>query len=294
MLDDRDFEGWLECYTPDSEFWMPAWDDDDTLTTDPQSEVSLIYYRNRAGLEDRVFRIRTDRSSATSLPDRAPATTSPTWRSSSQDDDAVEVRFNWFTLYFRYDTVDTYFGTSFYTLDLSGGRAADQEEESRPQERLHPPRHRHLSRLSAGSRRHELSNRSEFEDGVTRFIECAPTRLLPTHPTARGSTSRSTAATAPAAPASASASPGSTSWATTSREALTEDEASEGYVLTCQMRPDIRLRASDPHHVGRGEGGPVSALHRCDRAIDRLSDTSTAFTIRSTIVPPSVFCRAST
>ena len=69
MLDDRDFEGWLECYAPDAEFWMPAWDDDDTLFTDPQREISLIWYGNRGGLEDRVFRIRTDRSSATSLPE---------------------------------------------------------------------------------------------------------------------------------------------------------------------------------------------------------------------------------
>ena len=69
MLDDRDFEGWLDCYAPDAEFWMPAWDDDDTLVTDPQREISLIWYGNRGGLEDRVFRIRTERSSATSLPE---------------------------------------------------------------------------------------------------------------------------------------------------------------------------------------------------------------------------------
>jgi benzoate/toluate 1,2-dioxygenase subunit beta len=34
----------------------------------------------------------------------------------------VEVRFNWLTLSFRYETVDTYFGTSFYTLDIAGER----------------------------------------------------------------------------------------------------------------------------------------------------------------------------
>ena len=48
---------------------MPAWDDDDRLTEDPQSEISLIWYGDRGGLEDRVFRIRTERSSATSLPE---------------------------------------------------------------------------------------------------------------------------------------------------------------------------------------------------------------------------------
>jgi benzoate/toluate 1,2-dioxygenase beta subunit len=122
MLDDRDFESWLECYAPDSEFWMPAWDDDDTLTTDPQREVSLIWYANRAGLEDRVFRIRTERSSATSLPEPRTGHNITNVEILGQEGDTVEVRFNWFTLYYRYQTVDTYFGTSFYTLDLSSGR----------------------------------------------------------------------------------------------------------------------------------------------------------------------------
>jgi benzoate/toluate 1,2-dioxygenase subunit beta len=120
MLDDRDFEGWLECYAPDVEFWMPAWDDDDTLVTDPQREISLIWYGNRGGLEDRVFRIRTDRSSATSLPEPRTGHNITNVEILSQEGDTANVRFNWFTLYFRYDTVDTYFGTSFYTLDISG------------------------------------------------------------------------------------------------------------------------------------------------------------------------------
>jgi benzoate/toluate 1,2-dioxygenase beta subunit len=122
MLDDRDFEGWLECYAPDSEFWMPSWDDDDTLTTDPQSEVSLIWYGNRGGLEDRVFRIRTDRSSATSLPEPRTGHNVTNVEILAQEGDTAEIRFNWFTLYYRYETIDTYFGTSFYTLDISGER----------------------------------------------------------------------------------------------------------------------------------------------------------------------------
>lgn len=122
MLDDRDFEGWLECYALDAEFWMPAWDDDDTLTTDPQREISLIWYGNRGGLEDRVFRIRTDRSSATSLPEPRTGHNISNVEILRQDGDTVEVRFNWVTLYYRYDTTDTYFGTSFYTIDFSGPR----------------------------------------------------------------------------------------------------------------------------------------------------------------------------
>lgn len=67
-LDDSQWDNWLECYAADATFWMPAWDDNDQLTEDPQREISLIWYGNRGGLEDRVFRIKTERSSAT-MPD---------------------------------------------------------------------------------------------------------------------------------------------------------------------------------------------------------------------------------
>ncbi|NMM85460.1 benzoate 1,2-dioxygenase small subunit [Rhodococcus sp. SRB_17] len=119
-LDDREFEKWIECYHPDSEFWMPAWADDGELTTDPQTEISLIYYPNRGGIEDRVFRIRTDRSSATSLPEPRTGHNISNVEMTSQRGTQVDVRFNWFTLYCRYNTVDTYFGTSFYTIDFAG------------------------------------------------------------------------------------------------------------------------------------------------------------------------------
>lgn len=120
LLDDRQFDEWLECYHPDSEFWMPAWDVDDQLTQDPQNEISLIYYDNRGGIEDRVFRIKTDRSSATSLPEPRTGHNITDVEVLANDGGTVDVRFNWFTLYFRYNTTDTYFGTSYYTLDLAG------------------------------------------------------------------------------------------------------------------------------------------------------------------------------
>jgi benzoate/toluate 1,2-dioxygenase subunit beta len=119
-LDDREFDRWLNCYASDSEFWMPSWDVDDTLVTDPQTEVSLMYYNNRGGLEDRVFRIKTDRSSATSLPEPRTSHNITNVEIVSQDGDRVEVRFNWTTHYYRYQSTDTYYGTSFYTLDVSG------------------------------------------------------------------------------------------------------------------------------------------------------------------------------
>ena len=121
-LDDREFEKWLEFYAPEAEFWMPAWDDDDKLIQDPQTEISLIYYPHKGGLEDRVFRIRTERSSATSLPEPRTSHNISNVEIVEQTEGQCKVRFNWLTFNFRYKTVDSYFGTSFYTIDTSGER----------------------------------------------------------------------------------------------------------------------------------------------------------------------------
>ena len=119
-LDDREYELWLECYADDAVFWMPAWADDDRLTEDPQRDISLIYYPNKGGLQDRVFRIRTERSSATSLPEPRTSHNISNVEVISRAGDLVDVRFNWHTMYFRYKTVDPYYGTTFCTIDFSG------------------------------------------------------------------------------------------------------------------------------------------------------------------------------
>jgi len=118
-LDDKDWDSWLELYAADATFWMPSWDDNDELTEDPQREISLIWYGNRSGLEDRVFRIRTERSSA-SVPDTRTSHNLSNIELLEQADGLCKVRFNWHTLSFRYKTVDGYFGSSFYTLDVRG------------------------------------------------------------------------------------------------------------------------------------------------------------------------------
>lgn len=119
-LDDREWDAWLSCYAPDATFHMPAWDDDDLLTEDPQREISLIYYGSKQGLEDRVFRIRTERSSATSLPEPRTSHNISNVEIVEETAGQLKVRFNWFNLSYRYKTTDTYFGTSYYTIDTSG------------------------------------------------------------------------------------------------------------------------------------------------------------------------------
>jgi len=65
-LDERRWTEWLELYTTDAEFWIPAWSEDGKPTNDPQSQLSLIYYDHRAGLEDRIWRIESGLSAASS------------------------------------------------------------------------------------------------------------------------------------------------------------------------------------------------------------------------------------
>lgn len=121
LLDDRQWDAWLECYRQDAVFWMPSWDDDDRLTEDPESEISLIYYPNREGLEDRVYRIKTERSGA-STPEPRTTHQISNLEVLGQEGDEVSLRFNWHTLSHRYKETDSYFGTAFYTLDVSGER----------------------------------------------------------------------------------------------------------------------------------------------------------------------------
>ena len=121
LLDDEQWDEWLECYDENAQFWMPSWDDDDTLVTDPQTEISLIYYPNRQGLEDRVFRIKTERSSAT-MPDTRTSHNISNVELEGQEGDIVTVRFNWHTLSFRYKTIYQYFGMSRYQIDVSGAQ----------------------------------------------------------------------------------------------------------------------------------------------------------------------------
>ncbi|MGO7212763.1 benzoate 1,2-dioxygenase small subunit [Rhizobium ruizarguesonis] len=119
LLDDRDWDEWLTCYAKDVTYWMPAWDDDDQITDDPHSQISLIYYPNRDGLEDRVFRIKTERSGA-STPEPRTSHNVTNVEVLEVRGEEVDVRYNFNTLNHRYKVTDHFFGTMFVTLRSSG------------------------------------------------------------------------------------------------------------------------------------------------------------------------------
>jgi len=63
LLDAQRWDDWLALYADDARFWLPAWTDEHRLAASPERELSLICC-TRAGLEDRVWRVRSGLSVA--------------------------------------------------------------------------------------------------------------------------------------------------------------------------------------------------------------------------------------
>jgi anthranilate 1,2-dioxygenase small subunit len=70
LVDAKDWEGWLALFSEDVEYHVPSWDSDEVYTNNPDTEMSLIFYRGRFGLEDRIYRLKTNTSSASIPPPR--------------------------------------------------------------------------------------------------------------------------------------------------------------------------------------------------------------------------------
>lgn len=63
-LDMHDWDGWLALYDENVRYWMPSWKNESEQTSDPAAEMALFYFESRAGLEDRVWRLRSGKSVA--------------------------------------------------------------------------------------------------------------------------------------------------------------------------------------------------------------------------------------
>ena len=67
LLDRRRWAEWIDLYTEDAVYWVPSWASEEETVSDPETQLNLIYLRNRGGLEDRIFRIES-RDSYASMP----------------------------------------------------------------------------------------------------------------------------------------------------------------------------------------------------------------------------------
>jgi 3-phenylpropionate/cinnamic acid dioxygenase small subunit len=114
-LDDKRWDEWIDLYTEDAIYWMPSWVDEYTQTSNPKREISLIYYGNRSGLEDRVFRIKTDLSfSSSPLPRTCHVNTN--FRVSENEAGDVVVHSSWVTHSYNLKVARNAFGVQEHHL----------------------------------------------------------------------------------------------------------------------------------------------------------------------------------
>ena len=123
-LDEQRWDEWLGLFLPDCEYWVPSWKDEETLAGDPQAELSHIYYASRAGLEDRVVRIRSRRSPASTPMPRTSHAVSAVLPTEEPRAERVKLRSSWVCHVFfpRVHESHAFFGRAEHELVTSNGR----------------------------------------------------------------------------------------------------------------------------------------------------------------------------
>ncbi len=121
-LDERRWDEWLALFTEDCEYWVPTWRTEGELTSNPQAELSHIYYANRAGLEDRIVRIRSGRSPASTPLRRTTHIIGNVLLTETEGKSLMRLRSSWTSHVFdpRHKKTDTYFGHAYYELRRVG------------------------------------------------------------------------------------------------------------------------------------------------------------------------------
>ncbi|HIE86964.1 MAG: aromatic-ring-hydroxylating dioxygenase subunit beta [bacterium] len=121
-LDEKRWDEWLGLFSDDCEYWLPSWDTELEYTSDPANELSLMYYDSRIGLEDRVFRIKTGTSSASSPLPRTCHQVSNI-RPTLNDDGTCDVKTSWVVHYFKFNESHQFFGHYEYLLTPTSTQA---------------------------------------------------------------------------------------------------------------------------------------------------------------------------
>lgn len=120
-VDQRRWDDWLMLFEEDAQYYAPAWEGDDDLTSDPHKEISLIYCGSRERMWDRVWRIRSNLSSSLA---RMPRTCHlvTNIRIGETSDTVIKATANFRTETFKHEEKDStaFFGRYLYDLKRDG------------------------------------------------------------------------------------------------------------------------------------------------------------------------------
>lgn len=122
-LDEQRWDEWLALFAPDCEYWVPSWKNEEELTSNPQAELSHIFYANRAGLEDRIVRIRSRRSPASTPMPRTSHILSGFMPLENPQSQKIRMRSSWVCHVFfpRIHESHAFFGRAEHELVLCEG-----------------------------------------------------------------------------------------------------------------------------------------------------------------------------
>jgi benzoate/toluate 1,2-dioxygenase subunit beta len=114
LMDTHAYDEWLALWTEDALYWVPSNDDD----IDPERHVSIVY-ENRAGLEDRIARLKSGAAYAQDPRSRLSRVVSNVEIEDGNDGDVVvNSTFNLTAL--RRRRMDIFAGRSIYKLRWDG------------------------------------------------------------------------------------------------------------------------------------------------------------------------------
>ena len=121
-LDRQEWDAWLALYAEDVEYWVPAWKSENMLVDNVLREVSLIYHTSRAGLEERVLRIRS-RKSVTAMPIPRTAHTASNVLVYAATPDSIDGTASWIVNEYdpRVSKAHVHFGRYEFRLRNAGG-----------------------------------------------------------------------------------------------------------------------------------------------------------------------------
>jgi 3-phenylpropionate/cinnamic acid dioxygenase small subunit len=117
-LDEKRWDEWIALFAKDCEYWVPTWTAEGNLTANPQTELSLMYFAGRGGLEDRIVRIRSGRSPAALPLPRTTHVVSNILPLEPPQDRRIRLRSSWACHAFfpLMDVNHTFFGRAEYEL----------------------------------------------------------------------------------------------------------------------------------------------------------------------------------
>ena len=117
--DRRDWEQWLQFFGEDCVYWVPTWRGEGTLTKDPCKELSHIYYTDKTALRDRILRLKSPASPASSPSPRTTHMYSSFALREGSTHDLIKVRCAWSTYIYEPFAKSSHVIFGFQEYDIS-------------------------------------------------------------------------------------------------------------------------------------------------------------------------------